>query len=71
MSYDHWKTTDPSLEFVGNPDPTPAEQRDDWLAEMQAKHGRINTHCHCPPIPIRCFDWEAIRAGCGRCWQVR
>ena len=60
MNYDAWKTTDPSAEFLGNPDPTPEEQRDDWLAEMQAKHGIIHTNYEHPPIPVRSCDWTAV-----------
>jgi hypothetical protein len=49
MSYDHWKTTNPADEFLGD-------------AEQPGKP-RIKTVHEYPPIPIRDFDWCAYLDG--------
>lgn len=59
--FDDWLTREPDYLLPDETEPTAAEQRADWLDSIQQKHGHINTHHIFPPIPIRSFDWSAMR----------
>lgn len=59
MTYDHWKTTNPTDTDLGSAGA--ARHADDKPAKPA--HLTIKTTHVFPPIPIRSFDWHAYYDG--------
>lgn len=55
MTYDHWKTTDPDAEFIGN-----AAQLGPTVPEMGGAYRGFVIWYDPPPIPPRDMDWHFI-----------
>lgn len=55
MSYDHWKTTDPDAEFIGNVEmPSPP------VPVMGGQYRGFVIYYDPPPVPTRIWDWHFI-----------